>query len=129
VTCDPGITEEVNGPISTAVTEAHLRSLVLQAFEQFVESDIPTFESLRKIPAGRLGYSIRKRNGAAVDGVERSYKRSNKRLEKFDKHRLECAQKVVNVCELEDALVCDLKAGKVLQVYAQGRRNGGVRQR
>jgi hypothetical protein len=41
--------------------------------------------------------------------VERSYERSDERLKKLDEYGLECTQEVVNVCKLEDALVCDNK--------------------
>jgi hypothetical protein len=45
--------------------------------------------------------------------VERSYERSDERLKKLDEYGLECTQEVVNVCKLEDALVCDLNAQNV----------------
>lgn len=44
--------------------------------------------------------------------MKRSYKRGDERLEKLDEYSFQCTQEFVNVCELEDALVRDLKAGK-----------------
>jgi hypothetical protein len=51
--------------------------------------------------------------------VERSYKRSYEGLKKLDKYGLECSQEFINVCELEDALVCDLKEQNASRIYAE----------
>jgi hypothetical protein len=50
--------------------------------------------------------------------VERSYKRGEERLEKFDEYGLQRTQEFVDVCKLEDALVRDLKAGIGSRIYA-----------
>ena len=51
--------------------------------------------------------------------MQRSYKRSNEGLEKLDEYGLECTQEIVNVCKLEDALVCDLKVQNASRIYAE----------
>jgi hypothetical protein len=51
--------------------------------------------------------------------VERSYKRSYEGLKKLDKYGLKCSQEFINVCKLEDALVCDLKKQNASQIYAE----------
>lgn len=51
--------------------------------------------------------------------MERSYKRSNEGLKKLDEYGLECTQEFINVCELEDALVCDLKVQNASRIYAE----------
>jgi hypothetical protein len=110
------------------VTRAHLRGLILQTFEQFVEGSVPTFECLCKIPTGRLGCGIGKRDGGVVGSTERSYKSSDERPKEFDEYGLECTQEFVDVCELEDALVCDLNLQNMSLICAE-KQEGSARQR
>jgi hypothetical protein len=68
---------------------------------------------------GRLGHGIGKRNGGVIGGAERSYKSSDERPKELDEYGLECTQEIVNVCELEDALIRDLKLQNISPICTE----------
>ena len=70
---------------------------------------------------GRLGCGIGKRDGGVVGSTERSNKSSDERPKELDEYGFECAQEFVNVCELEDALVRDLKMQNMSLIRAEKR--------
>ena len=82
-----------------------LSSFVLQTREQPVKHLIPVLKCLSKIPRGSSACN----NGlSGAQGVQRGYKRCQKRPEKLDEECLECIEQIFDVCELQDALVGDL---------------------
>lgn len=81
--------------------------LVLQTAQDAIKSAVPFFKQFGEIPSGRLEGSRLGR----VEGMKRGYKGGNDGFIVFDKESLEGEQELVDVCELEDALICDLKGG------------------
>lgn len=81
--------------------------LVLQTSQDAIKSAVPFLEYFSKIPSGRL-------EGGRLDGVEGmegSDKRSDDGFIVFDKEGFEGEQELIDVGELEDALICDLEGG------------------
>lgn len=59
------------------------------------------------------------RDGGAIGRAERRYKCSDERPKELDEYGLECTQELVDVCELKDALVCDLTSQNMSQICAE----------
>lgn len=67
-------------------------------------------------------------DGGVIGRAERSYKSCDERLKELDEYSLECTQELVDVCELEDALVCDLTLQNKSRICAE-KQEGSVRQK
>lgn len=82
-------------------------NLVLQTAQDAIKGAVPLFKYFGKIPSGRPDSGRLGR----VEGMEGSDKSGNDRFIVLDKEGFESKQELVNVCELEDALVCNLGCG------------------
>lgn len=98
----------------------YLSSLVLETREQLVEHVIPAIEDGRKIP---------RRGGTAwvVDSMQGCNQCGQERFEEFDEEGLDGVQEIVDVGELEDALIGDLGERERARVKEEVEDGGGTR--
>lgn len=89
----------------------YLCSLFFDTFQQLVEYLVPTVERLGEIPGGR--WTARSRSlFAGINGMQRGDKGSKKGFKELDKERFHSREEVIDIGELEDALVRDLRRGQ-----------------
>ena len=96
---------QISGSSARPRETTDLGSFVLQTREQPVKHLIPILKCLGKVPQ-RCSACDDGLSGA--EGVQRGYKRCQKRPEKLNEECLECIEQIFDVCELQDALVGDL---------------------
>ena len=86
----------------------YLCSLFLDTLEQLVKQLVPTLERLGEIPRSRRIPRGGRGLFTVVHGMQRCDERREKRFEELDKERFHGGEEIVDIGELQDALVRDL---------------------
>jgi hypothetical protein len=100
----------VKPPEHCVKQEAYLGGFLLEASQKLVERQVPPLERLSKVPGhghSTAGTAYFARRGRMQGGDESG----EERLEQLDEDSLERSHEIVDVGQLENALVCDLFVG------------------